>query len=396
MFLELRSKLALFDSYVNPFHPRGALRLARYHPRSYLALTFLAAAGGYLFLLLFPALLLGMPVALYLSLPATTPGEWFGVVVVLALTLVGAAGSFAIATLRFPMPTGLELNRDSCPRLFELLRELADIYGNPRIDRVILRDRFDVRVIKTPRNGFSFATRNTLVIGLPLLLTLSPIDVHALIARRVGQLAGRQSRISSWLYYLRDLWPQYQSQCDDRTRCRTWLLHGFFDWFVPRYRSLSLGAARRSEMDADLYSLRAINDRDAVCAISAQVMIDEYLHRSFWPEVMEIARSSMKPVTTPHARMAERFRHGLPAHEMQALLRRAMARRSSLRSAVPSLPQRLENMGHRQPLRPKPLAVSAAQFYLGTAWEQYVRLVDKRSCEKVRARLISNVARSAF
>jgi hypothetical protein len=53
-------------------------------------------------------------------------------------------------------------------------------------------------------------------------------------------------------------------------------------------------------------------------------------------------------------------------------------------------------MGHRKPLLPKPLAVSAAQFYLGTAWDQYVRLVDKRSCEKVRARLISNVARSAF
>jgi hypothetical protein len=396
MFLELRSKLALVDSYINPFHPRGALRLARYHPRSYLALTFLAAAGGYLFLLLFPALMLGMPVALYFALPATTPLAWFGVVVMLALALLGAAGSYAIAKLRFPLPSGLELDADSCPRLFELLKELSDIFGDPRIDRVILRDRFDARVIKTPRNGFSFATRNTLVIGLPLLLTLSPIDVHALIARRVGQLAGQQNRINGWLYYLRDIWPQYQSRCDERGNCGTWLLQGFFNWYVPRYRSLSLGAARRSELDADACSLRAINDRDAVRAISAQVMVDEYLRRNFWPEVMDLARSSMKPVTTPHARMADQFRPGLPADETSHLLRRVMARRSSLRSTMPSLPERLDNMGHGKPLLPEPLAVSAAQFYLGTAWEQYVRLVDKRSCEKVRARLISNTGRSPF
>ena len=56
MLLVLRKKLAIFDSYINPFNRRGALRLSRYHPNSYLLLTLLAAAGGSLFLFLFPAL----------------------------------------------------------------------------------------------------------------------------------------------------------------------------------------------------------------------------------------------------------------------------------------------------------------------------------------------------
>jgi hypothetical protein len=389
MFLALRNKLAIFDSYINPFNRRGALRLSRYHPNAYMVLTLVAATGGYLFLFLFPALLVTMPVTLYFLVPsAGTPLQWFAVVIQLMLTLLGAAGTAIIATMRFAPPSGLELDESRFPRLFELLKELDGIYGNPRIDRVVLRDRFEVRIVKTPGSGFPFTTSHTLVIGLPLLLTLSPIDVHALIARRVGQLAGSQSRINSWLYYLRDLWVQYLSHCNDH---QSWLarpLCSFFRWYVPRYRALSLGAARWSELRADLYAIQAINDRDAVRAISGQAMIDDYLTRTFWPDIVETARSSMKPERMPHARMAELFQGGLPAKETGVLLKRVAAKRSNPESTMPSLSERLENMGHRKPLPLKPMTVSAAQFYLGNACEQCIKLIDKRSCQKVRAEVI--------
>jgi len=391
MLLVLRKKLAIFDSYINPFNRRGALRLSRYHPNAYLLLTLLAAAGGYLFLLVFPALLVTMPAALYFSLPsAVTPLQWFGVVIQLLLMLLGAAGTLTIATMRFPLPSGLELDQRRFARLFELLKELGDTYGNPRIDRVVLRDRFDVSIIKTPRSGFSFTTSHTLVIGLPLLLTMSPMGVHALIARRVGQLAGRQNRINSWLYYLRDMWAQYQSHCSAR---RSWLarpLCSFFTWYVPRYRALSLGAVRWSELRADLYAIQAINDRDAVRAISGQAMINDYLTRTFWPEVVETAKSSMNPDTMPHARMAQLFQGGLAAEEIAVLLKRVAAKRSNPKSTMPSLTERLANMGHSKPLPLKPISVSAAQFYLGNACDQCIKLIDKRSCKKVRAKVIKH------
>lgn len=389
MFLALRNKLAIFDSYINPFNRRGALRLSRYHPNAYLLLTLLAATGGYLFLFLFPVLLVSMPVTLYFSLPsAQTPLQWFGIIVQLMLALLGAVGTATIATMRFPLPSGLELDQHRFPRLFDLLKELGATYGNPRIERVVLRDRFDVRIVKTPRSGFSFTTSHTLVIGLPLLLTLSPIDAHALIARRIGQLAGRETRINSWLYYLRDLWVQYLSHCSNR---RAWLakpLHAFFLWYVPRYRSLSLGAARWSELRADLYAIQAINDRDTVRAITGQVMFDDYLTRIFWPNVVETARSSMKSEKMPHARMAELFQGGLPAEEMDLLLKRVATKRSNPESTMPSLSERLDNMAHRKPLPPKPISISAAQFYLGNACDQCIQLIDKRSCQKIRAKVI--------
>jgi hypothetical protein len=389
MFLALRHKLALFDNYVNPFNRRGALRLSRYHPNAYLLLTLLAAMGGYLYLFLFPALLLAMPVVLFFSIPAAgSAAQWFTVSVELMLMIIGAVVTYTIATLRFSPPSGLELDKRGCPRLFELLQELGEAYGHPRIDRVVLRDRFDVRVVKTPRHGFSFRTNHTLVIGLPLLLTLSPIDVHVLVARRVGQLAGKQSRFNSWLYYLRDMWVQYLNSCNDR---QSWLsrpLYSFFQWYVPRYRSLSLGVARICELKADRYAMQVISDRDAARGITGQVMVNDYLERTFWPSVIDNARSAVKPVKLPHARMAELFQGGLPADELDAMLKRIAKRRSNPKSTLPSLSERLNNMGHRKPLLPKPLAVTAAQFYLGGACDRYIELVDKRSSQKVRSNVI--------
>lgn len=396
MFLALRNKLAVFDSYINPFNRRGALRLSRYHPNAYLLLTLLAAVGGYIFLFLFPLLLVTMPAAVYFSLPsATTPFDWFIVTSEVMLTLVGAAGTATIAKMRFPMPSGLELEPDRFPRLFELLKELGGIYGNPRIDRVVLRDRFDVRIVKTPRYAFSFTTRHTLVIGLPLLLTLSPIDVHALIARRVGQLAGQQSRITSWLYYLRDLWGQYLSHCAGDRSWPARSLYSFFHWYVPKYRALSLGAARWSELSADLYTLQAINDGDAARAISGQAMIEDYLTRVFWPSIVDSARSSIKQEQMPHARMAELFKEGLDPQQTDTLLKRVAARRSNPKSTTPSLSERLDNIGHRRPLPLKTLSVSAAQFYLGSACEQCIKLLDKRARQKIRAKVIRHANKSS-
>jgi hypothetical protein len=34
------------------------------------------------------------------------------------------------------------------------------------------------------------------------------------------------------------------------------------------------------------------------------------------------------------------------------------------------------------------MTVSAAQFYLGNAYEQCIKLIDKRSCQKVREKVI--------
>ena len=389
MFLELRNKLVVFDRLSNPFRRRGLLRLADRHPRAYLTLTLSLGLCGYLFLLLFPALVVGMPVALFHATePLMSAHDWFLVSVEVLLLVLGVVMSYIIFNMRFALPSGLELKQQDFPRLAELLAELSQEYGEPRIDRVVLRDRFEVRIVKTPCNGFGFSTIHTLVIGLPVLLTMSPLDVHVLLARRIGQLAGRHSHLNSWLYFLRDMWAQYLAGCGPGGRRSVRPVCGFFRWYVPLYRAVSVPLARNSELDADRYALQAMNDRDTARAITCQELTDAYLTRTFWPGIIQTAKQSVKREALPHAQMAQLFANGLPADQLQATLKRVQSRRRNLRSAMPGLAQRLDVIGHHKPLLPKALSVTAARFYLGGACDACIELVDRRAQKKVRSKVI--------
>jgi hypothetical protein len=375
--------------FSNPFRPRGVLRLARRHPRLYLTLTLLLGLCGYAFVLMFPLLLIGMPIALSHTLkPLMTAQDWFLVTVEALLLALGAVVTYVLFTMRFAPPSGLKLRRRDCPRLFEVLDELRQEYGNPPIDRVVLRDRFDLRVIRTPRNGLPFRVTHTLVIGLPVLLTLSPLDVHVLVARRIGQLAGRNSRMHSWLFHLRDMWAQYLGGCGSRGLQPMRPLCGFFRAYVPLYRAFSVPLARSSELDADRYALQAMNDRDTARAISNQVLTEFYLNHTFWPGIIETARQSVKPDALPHAKMAQLFAGGLSEQCLLATLEQVRKRPTAPRAAMPDLATRLEHIGHRKALLPKALAVSAAGFYLGGAVEGCIQVVDRRAQKKVRSKVI--------
>ena len=389
--MELRSKLALLDDFFKPFSRQGALTLSNRQTRIYLILTVMFGAAGYLFLLLFPTLLVLMPVTLWYSVQSVmSTQQWFLVTVQALFLFTGAVMTYTIFKLRFSLPSGLELTEAGFPRLFELLHELYEIYGEPRIDRVILRDRFDIRLIKTPRNGFAFSTTRTLVIGLPVLLAMSPLDVHVLLARRVGQLAGKHHRMNGWLYFLRDMWGHYLGCCDGRGSSFARSVYAFFQNYVPRYRSFSVGVARSSELEADRYALQAINDRDTARSITYQVLAETYLVRSYWPNVLQSAKQSGGSKMPPHAGMAKVFEGGLSGDEVQAQLKRVKRGGEIRKSAMPPLTDRLENIGYQEPLLPKPLPVTAARFYLGNACDTCIEVIDKRSLSKLRSEVIKD------
>lgn len=393
MFVELRNKLAVFDSFFKPFSRGGALLLSERQPRIYLALTLLLALAAYLFLFLFPASVLILPVTLYHSIQsASTAENWFYVGIQVPFLLIGGAVTITLFRLRFSLPSGLELSKATCPRLFELLEELGDIFDEPRIDRVVLRDRFDIRIVKTPVNGFALSSSRTLVIGLPVLLTMTPLDVHVLLARRVGLLSGKSNRIKSWLFYLRDMWPMYVASCGVQEGLLFRPLCAFFNWYAPLYRSFSVGAARYSELEADRYALQAINDQDTARGITYQVLMEVYLRRRYWPDVLQTVKQSRKQETRPHADMAKAFTAGLSDEDTQLALRWAKKEGRNRGSVMPSLEERLDNIGYLEASLTQSMPVTAAQFYLGNACDKCIEIIDKRTLKKLRSKVIHEMS----
>ena len=97
---------------------------------------------------------------------------------------------------------------------------------------------------------------------------------------------------------------------------------------------------------------------------------------------------SSRSGSPPHAGMAKVFEQGLPDEAVQEILAQITGKKTDRGSAVPALNERLESIGHRKPLLPKPVMVTAARFYLGGAYDRCIAVIDKRAMQKVRSKVI--------
>ncbi len=376
--MDIGQKLPALSRLFNPFSRRGVVWLWDYYPRVCLALTVVTASIGYLFLFLPPLLLLMLPGDIYAAIVAAESlGDWGLVLIQLFTFMLGGLFTYVLIKLRLPLPTGLELTRDKFPQLFESLDELRAAYGNPRIHRVVLRDSLDVRVVKTPRTGFPLVTTNTLVIGLQALQSMSPSYLRVQLARRVGQLSGKHNRITGWLYFLHDLWAQYQHGLQGPHPMLVQPICWFFRTYAPVYQVCAVGAIRQDELEADRYALDTVNEQETVEAIVHQIVTNDFLKNRYWPKVKQRVNSSGNPQFLPHAHLSAAIRNKMTKDDIKSSLLRAMNDDGDYRSDMPTFTERLANIGRSKPLAPKPLGETAGERYLGNALGKSISMFDK-------------------
>ncbi|HSO07159.1 MAG TPA: M48 family metallopeptidase, partial [Pelomicrobium sp.] len=105
--------------------------------------------------------------------------------------------------VKIEAPDGYRLTPKDHPELFAEIENLRRRLGVPRIHRVVLTEEFNAAMSQTPRLGVLGWQRNTLVLGLQLLMSLSPEQARAVVAHEFGHLSGNHSRFNGWIYRLR-------------------------------------------------------------------------------------------------------------------------------------------------------------------------------------------------
>jgi Zn-dependent protease with chaperone function len=101
--------------------------------------------------------------------------------------------------VRFEEPTGYVLEKKRFPKLFAAIDELRQQLDSQPIHQVILTPELNAAVVQTPRLGIFGWQKNTLIIGLELLLILSAEEMRAVLAHELGHLSGNHSRVKAWL-----------------------------------------------------------------------------------------------------------------------------------------------------------------------------------------------------
>ncbi len=346
-------------------------------PRSYLGVVTLVALTGYAYILLFPFLVLAGTVNIYAAIMSGDVIDWQFLLIWSAIVIISGLVSFRQIQIKPVLPAGLTITEDKAPELFSLVQLVRSHYKRPAIHRIVITGNYELNIIRTPKRALPVWLSNTLVIGLPVMQSLSQKQFECLLAGRIGQHSGRYNLLTNWLYQLRAIWQQYHTVCSKQKGFGFEPLKWFFAVYSPLYRIVSTRAARQDELNADTYAMQLYNDEEVREMITADSLCRCYLRKQYWPAVYKVASADIKQLPTPHSKMAAAIYTTMTGEKLQSVMATAIKHKPSSRDTIPSLQSRIKNIGHDKARMGKLANETAAARYLGSSINNVIVVINK-------------------
>ena len=287
--------------------------------------------------------------------------------------------------VRIEAPTGYPAQRVDFPALHAEVQALRRQLRTPPVHEIILTEDFNAAVAQTPRLGVLGWDRNTVILGLPLLLALTPEQARAVLAHEFGHLSGNHSRFSAWIYRLRLTWYRVMLAFDQAHGFSTALLRRFFDWYAPYFNARSFALARGNEYEADAISARLTSVNDAAQALVSTHIRSDLIHEHYWQPLLRRAESSPEPEPRPFTGLARFLRESTPPPRQELLerIRKAVTVETDHANTHPALRDRLSAM-NAPPVLPGNIERSAAEEWLAARLPGVLELFDRSWLERNR------------
>jgi Zn-dependent protease with chaperone function len=357
---------AEFRDLVARLEPRAAA-----HPGAYRTAVGGLAALGYLYVLGILVLLLGLLAALVVLAAQVRGGG--GLAGKLALPIVFVMYAIVRALwVRMPPPDGIALTRRAAPELLGALDEISDALAAPRFHDVLLTDDFNASVVQVPRLGVFGWQRNYLIIGLPLMQTLSPDQFRAVLAHEMGHLSGNHSRFRGWIYRVRQTWGTMLARLEAQgSGLGQVLFTRFLRWYAPFFNAYSFVLARSNEYEADRCSAEVAGPENAAAALIRLQVAHRFLGEHYWPSVYRRVPDLIEPPADVYRSLGAAVRNELPTRDLGPWVDEALRRPTDYADTHPALADRLATLGVSPEASRRLVASaandpSAATFYLGS------------------------------
>ena len=267
--------------------------------------------------------------------------------------------------VKLEAPTGYVLTAKTCASLFAEIDRLRNELKALKIHQVILTPELNAAISQTPRWGVFGWQKNTLILGLELLLTLTSEQARAVIAHEFGHLSGNHSRFSGWIYRVRQSWHRIMLAYHEEASLGARLMRPFFDWYAPRFAAYSFVLAQRNEYEADAIAAELTSAEDTSGALVTTHVTGPYIDENYWDEYFKLADSTEDPEQLPWQGLS-RFlaSHDVARSNLQSKLDQALAFETGLDDTHPCLSDRISALAAEGAV-PQPIELTAAQSWLG-------------------------------
>jgi Zn-dependent protease with chaperone function len=301
-----------------------------------------------------------------------------GTVISLLLLLVMVGRSLFVS---IPKPEGIELEPAQVPALFYMVDRACQDIQAPKFDQILLTQEFNAAVVQIPRLGLLGWYQQYLLLGLPLMQSLSVEHLQAVIAHELGHISKNHSRFSGWIYHQSMMWERILDRLPSINTFFTPVFVIFFNWYIPFFSAYSFVLRRRDEYEADRCAAALVGQQQ----IAEALIMSEVRSRladSVWDEIYEQADWEMFPPKTAFTNLIAKLKCHLPAKSSD-WLQEALTKTTNNADTHPCLNARLEALGSSRKhwetmLRPDVLETSAAEHLLGDDLQLFTSKFDRQ------------------
>lgn len=312
-------------------------RQARKSPATYKLQVFFLALLGNLYL----AGVLLATVAVLVALVASA--RYLQAAAAKFVVIVGAFLLMLLRALwvRVNPPAGILVRESDAPELFRIIDKLRRALSMPRLHQVLVTHELNAAVHQAPRFGIFAGSRNYLVIGLPLMQSLTIPQFEAVLAHEFGHLSRGHGRLSNWLYRQRLRWSRLTTMLKARNHKGAALFTRFLGWYGPYFNAYSFPLARVNEYEADAAAVRLTSPQALAEALTRIKVVGSYLSERYWPAIHRQAADTPQPAFMPHASLGQRVAQEIDDAEAKNWLTRALKVNATVDDTHPSLSERL-------------------------------------------------------
>lgn len=367
---------------------------ARQHPTRYKLKVALVAALGYAYMLAILGLAVAIGAWLILSLNEEGSGPLSSITLLLSLVILTVLMLRAFG-VRFAPPAGFEVQREDAPRLFLLIDKLAAALGSPPFQHVLIVNELHAAVSQVPRLGIFGWYRNYLLLGLPLMLAMTPVQFRAVLAHEFGHLGHHHGRFPGWIYRTRIVWSRLLKELHTKGHWGAVLFTKFLDWYVPYFNAYSFVLSRAQEYDADRQAARLVGPHAMKDALASLQVIARLMDELYWPALNRRTITNPTPPASHLDELITVLQRVPPQSSTQKWVHEALQVTTTYADTHPALSDRLAALDQipEKPNAPEPPAdfphlrdpheATAANYYLDTHATATRQALDRSWMESV-------------
>ena len=253
-------------------------------------------------------------------------------------------------------PHGLRLARTEGRALYDLVDEIRRAIDAPPVDRIIVTGGFNASaVVHSP---WRLHRRRTLVLGLPVLATLSGAELRAVIAHELAHFSSAYDRFAAWVYRTNATWFELRAALDRRLATPLYV-YWVIRWYVPRLNAAAAEDARRHELVADRIAANVAGTRATADALAVMESGARYANEVHWPAV-RTSHETDADTPRPFSQMVTWKARATSTDVLNDLL----AEESDPEDTHPTIRERCARLGETVRL-PPPILSSAGDDILG-------------------------------